>query len=185
MNKIKIISLNCQGINCPKKRRDVFNHIRAKNYSIVCLQDTHITSSIEHLVESEWGYRIIFSSYKSNSRGVAILFRNNFEFSIHNTYRDQNGNIILLDISISDQRLTFVNIYGPNDDSPDFYDNLKEKILKQGNSGIIVVGDWNLLLDPSIDCKNYKHINNPHARNAVLNLMTDLKLFDVWHSYPR
>ena len=180
MDKIKIISVNCQGIGCPKKRRDVFDYIRAKNYSIICLQDTHFTSSIEHLIENEWGYRTVFSSYKSNTRGVAILFKNNFEFTIHNTYRDQNGNIILLDISITDQRLTFVNIYGPNEDTPEFYNNLKEKILKQGNNGIIMVGDWNLLLDPPTDGLNYKHINNPNARNAVLELMTDLKLFDVW-----
>ena len=65
MDKIKIISLNCQGINCPKKRRDVFNYIRAKNYSIICLQDTHITASMEKIVESEWGFKTIFSSYKS------------------------------------------------------------------------------------------------------------------------
>ena len=180
MDKIKIVSLNCQGIGCPKKRRDVFNYIRSKNPSIVCLQDTHFTSSIENLIESEWGYTTIFSSYQSNKRGVAILFKNNFEFIIHNSHRDQYGNMILLDISITDQRLTFVNIYGPNDDCPDFYDRLKESIFKQGNDGIIIVGDWNLLLDPPTDGLNYKHINNPNARNAVLNLMTDLKLFDVW-----
>ena len=180
MDKIKIISLNCRGINCLKKRRDVFNYIRAKNYSIICLQDTHITSSIENIVESEWGYKTIYSSYKSNSRGVALLFKNNFEFVVHNTYRDQSGNIILIDLSITDQRLTLVNIYGPNEDKQDFYESLKEKIIKQGNNEIIIVGDWNLLLDPPSDGLNYKHINNPNARNAVLNLMTDLKLFDVW-----
>ena len=49
-----------------------------------------------------------------------------------------------------------------------------------GNNDVIVCGDFNLLLNPVIDGLNYKHINNPNARNEVLKLISDLNLFDVW-----
>ena len=45
---------------------------------------------------------------------------------------------------------------------------------------IIINGDFNLLLDPQIDGINYKHINNPNARLKVLQIMSELNLYDVW-----
>ena len=37
-----------------------------------------------------------FPSYKSNSRGVAVLFNNNFEFKVREVQRDENGNFIII-----------------------------------------------------------------------------------------
>ena len=180
MDKISIVSLNVRGLGDSSKRRDVFNYLQNKNYSIVCLQDTHFSKNLENIVMAEWGYKVWFSNFRTNSRGVAILFKNNFEFKVYNQYTDTNGNVLLLDIEISNARMTLVSIYGPNDDSPLFYDRLKNSIVKYGNENIIITGDWNLLLDPSLDGKNYKNINNPKARQQVLKMMTELKLYDVW-----
>ena len=116
MDKITICSVNCQGLGNPSKRRDVFNYLRNSNYSILCLQDTHFTKDIEKIIKSEWGYKVYFSSFSSQSRGVAILFKNNFEFIVHSFYNDQKGNMIILDIEISKHRITLVNLYGPNFD---------------------------------------------------------------------
>lgn len=63
---------------------DVFEFYRKKGYSILCLQDTHFITESEPIIESQWGYQCIFNSYKSNARGVCIMFNNNFEFQIHN-----------------------------------------------------------------------------------------------------
>ena len=40
-NTVKIVSVNCQGLSDPRKRRDVFHYLRQKSYSIYLLQDTH------------------------------------------------------------------------------------------------------------------------------------------------
>ena len=82
MDSLKIMSLNCQGLGDQKKRRDVFHYLRDKKYSIYCLQDTHFEEKTEKYIQSEWGYKAFFASYRSNSRGVAVLFNNNFEFKI-------------------------------------------------------------------------------------------------------
>ena len=157
MDKIKICSANTQGLGDPGKRRDVLDFLQNQNYSIICLQDTHFTKNLENVITKEWGYKVFFSSFDSRSRGVAIFMRNNFEFTIHNTFKDNNGNILLLDIEIEKHRITLVNLYGPNNDDPNFYENLTNTVLQYGNNNIMMVGDWNLLLDPSIDGVNYKH----------------------------
>ncbi len=178
--EVTITSLNCQGLNNFQKRRDVFNYLRDKNSSIVCLQDTHFTKEMENRVRAEWGYEVVFNSFSSQSRGVAILFNNNFQFTLHNTHIDRTGNLIILDIEIEQRRITLVNLYGPNKDTPDFYDNIKKLIIKQGNVDVISVGDWNLLLNQEKDAKNYKHANNPKSRLKVLEIMNELNLYDIW-----
>ena len=50
---------------------------------------------------SEWGYKAYFSSHTSNSRGVAILFNNNFEFKLETVSVWDGGNSIIILIFIS------------------------------------------------------------------------------------
>jgi hypothetical protein len=47
-----------------------------------------------------WGYKAFFSSFKSNSRGVAILFNNNCEEKISNENKDNDGNYLILDVPV-------------------------------------------------------------------------------------
>ena len=75
----------------------------------------HMTTSVS------WGYISRFSSHSSTSRGVAVLFKNSFEFHINQEIIDECGNFIILDINIQDYRMTLVAIYGPNEDNPDFF----------------------------------------------------------------
>ena len=179
-DSIKICSLNCQGLGNSKKRRDVFNYLRNLKYSIIFLQDTHFSKDLEKLVQNEWGFKAVFNSLNSRSRGVAIFFNNNFEFKLNKTHTDDSGNILILDILIFDRKITLVNIYGPNKDTPEFYIDLENKLIEFGNNDIIIVGDFNMILNPQIDCINYKHLNNPNARLQVFRLMNDFNLFDVW-----
>ena len=180
MDKITLCSLNCQGLGDPRKRRDVLHYLRSKNFSIICLQDTHFTKDMEKIISNEWGYKVYFNSFRSNSRGVAVFFKNNFEFKVLNTFKDNSGNLLIIDIEIENHRITLVNLYGPNIDDPSFYEKLEINVNKFGNNNIIMVGDWNLLLNPDIDGTNYKHINNPNARKKVLKLINDFNLYDVW-----
>ena len=83
---------------------------------------------LHNIIEQEWGYdKCYFSSFATNARGTAILFNNTFDFTLHREKKDINGNFIILDVTIEDKRLTVVNLYGPNRDSPDFFKTVVEK----------------------------------------------------------
>lgn len=49
-----------------------------------------------------------------------MLINNNFELNLNIEKKDNEGNILALDLSIGENRVTLINIYGPNSDSPDF-----------------------------------------------------------------
>ena len=87
---------------------------------------------------------------------------------------------MILDITISDKRLSLINVYGPNKDDPTFYVNVFKSITDIGNDLFIICGDFNLTLNPDLDCFNYKHINNPKARDFLSNVIEENNLFDTF-----
>ena len=86
MAELKFLSVNCQGIGLLPKRTDVLNYLKPKKKChIYCLQDTHFSPGVdEKFVRSRWNSDCYFSSFKSNARGVAILFAKilNIKFTI-------------------------------------------------------------------------------------------------------
>ena len=67
----------------------------------------------------------------------------------------------MIGVTAQQQRFTLINIYGPNPDSPSLFKKIIKHLKEIGNSDYIICGDFNLVLDPYIDCSNYKNINNP------------------------
>ena len=48
-----------------------------------------------------------------------------------------------------------------------------QKVVEFENEQDIMCGDWNLVLNVDKDYDNYLHINNPRAREVVINLLQD------------
>ena len=65
--------------------------------------------------------------YQSWSRGVLILLNNNFAYKVEITNSDVNCKYIILDINIESKKFILINLYGPNDDQPKFYKELRQK----------------------------------------------------------
>jgi exonuclease III len=65
------------------------------------------------------GYNFIHNS-RDNSRGVGILISKKLDYTVHGEFRDMDGNILLLDITIQGVRMTIGSVYGPNNDNEDF-----------------------------------------------------------------
>ena len=179
MTDIRIMSYNVQGLQSTEKRIDVFEYIKSKNYDIYCLQDTHFTVENEKQIIDQWGNsNSIFSHLKSNARGVAILFSKRLDYKIHRKIIDDSGNFIIVDMNIHNQRLTLINLYGPNTDNPNFFQKISTYIDDIGNTEIIICGDYNCVINPELDYYNYKGINNAKARDEVLKLINEKYLID-------
>ena len=67
-------------------------------------------------------------------------------------------------MTIEGKEITLVNLYGTNEDRPQSYEILKQKIDEFETEQVIICGDWNFILDPEMDSFNYLHVNNPRAR---------------------
>ena len=122
MDKITVASVNCRGLGNVQKRRDYF---------IVCDKNAilfifyNLDPKLDKYITAEWGFTSYFCSNNTRSRGVAILFNNDFQFKVKGVFRDNGGNFLMVHIRTMkiDVLLAqmLVHIYGPNRDDENFY----------------------------------------------------------------
>ena len=182
MADLKILTANCQGLGQVHKRLDLFNYLKSKNCQIYCLQDIHSTINTEALINSEWGNKCLFSSVSSNSRGCAILFNKNLDYNVHSHISDPEGNYIIADITVDNNRFTLITLYGPNKDNPLFFENLLIQAEQYNNEIYILCGDFNIVQDPKYDYYNYNDINNKKAQQKVLEIKESFNLIDPFRA---
>ena len=181
-NSVRICTFNCNGLGNYSKRKDVFDYLRKQKYDIYLLQETHWKSKSENFIRSCWGYNCFVAGEDTNKKGVGILMNNTFEYKIHNVIKDPAGSYIILDMDISDERYTLVNVYGPSDgDRSEFFTDLFTLINTIDNLNIIVGGDWNVILNPKLDSRNYNcGENRPRSRKQIINIMNEHDMVDIW-----
>ena len=126
---------------------------------VICLQDTHLTVNDAKDLRQLCNCECILSGSSTNSRGVAIILKNNFEYEITQTEIDPEGNYICLDLNIPSFSIRLISIYAPNVDKPLFFENLNRLIEENNQNYILICGDFNLVLNPKIDTYNYININ--------------------------
>mgnify|MGYP001553748951 CR=1 FL=1 len=116
---LQIQSLNVRGLNEHKKRREIFRWLKRfhnGNTSITLLQETHSVVEKESHWENDWGSKIFFSHGTSNARGVAILMPMKYNFEIAETWKDNEGRILGLQVKTDTMSFHVVNIYAPTKD---------------------------------------------------------------------
>ena len=174
------MSINVRGLADDTKRREVFYWLRKQEFDIYMLQETHSTDNRKSIWRSQWGGEVLFSHGESNSRGVCILFSNKTAFTLHNAILDKNGRYIVIDITLSSKRITLANVYGPNDDNPDFFMEFFDQIESFPNDHRIIGGDFNFVFNTNIDKYGGRKVTNHRSSEAVKTYMEDTDLVDIW-----
>lgn len=180
MDCLNVVSYNIKGLGNPIKRKKILNQLKALQCSAAMLQETHL-SEAEHLkLKRDWVEQIYSASHGGGrKRGVAILFRRNVFFSCEKVLKDKEGRYIRVIGTIGDIRFTFLNLYAPNEDCPFFFKKIASKLADEGKGIIVVGGDYNCVLNSSID--RLPAMKGPQTRKAatVLGMMDGLGLTDV------
>ena len=137
--------------------------------------------------KKEWGSLISFSHGTSNARGVAVLFKSKLDIDILQELSDSRGRLLVLNVKIKDKNYRLVNVYGPNKDAEAvrFYQNLSSTLRQMeldGDDNVIIGGDFNCPLDPTMDPDKKGEILIPrqHVINFIENIQNEFSLHDVW-----
>ena len=136
-------------------------------------------------LNKEWNIEYFIAGNSTNSRGVAILINNTFEYSINKCIKDPEGRYIIIEISITNLfTFFFINVYGPNRDDPEWFNILFDKVGILTNGTEIWTGDWNVALSEN-DFYNYSKLRNHLSSNTINNFMDRTGLLDIWRmQYP-
>ena len=93
--------------------------------------------------------------------------------------KDPTGRFVIVKGLLHSEPITFVNIYGPNIDDPQFFERLFFN-LSGVNSDIYISGDWNLILDTRLDRSSEKPSSLTRSAAVVKSEMLGRGLTDVW-----
>ena len=144
------------------------------------LHETHSTPECEKIWRNEWGGEILYAHGTSAARGIAVCVKKQIFKNIRNVHTNGNGDgrVIIFDVIENDQTVSIAAIYAPNEDKPVFFENLRN-LLKQRNENKIILGDFNLALNPELDrCNTY--CNNNKCKIVVEDIMNEYCMSDVW-----
>jgi exonuclease III len=196
---LSILSQNVQSLNisslCKKTSKKIFSVTREKD-EIIFLSDIRLNRDKQVAATMDIGKRFGFRGYNFihnstiNSRGVGVLISNKLKATIHNTYKDLDCNILILDVTIHGRRLTLGSVYGPNTDVEEFFNDICHTCEAFSNQHIINCGDWNTTVDShpansNIDTINMPDIPSKRRSRWLDNLCTRLGLSDPYrHFYP-
>ena len=182
ISDVKICSVNCRGLGEYRKRKDVFNYLRKLDCNIFLLQDVHCSQEKVNSFRNMWGSDILVAPHTNNSRGVAVLTRN-VDISFGEPCTDKNGNFLIVKAVINQCfDIIIANVYGPNTDDPDFFEEVERLCFeKEGDEiPVLIAGDLNVALSSEFDTHNYVRENNTRARDRVIKLMNDNSLTDIF-----
>ena len=96
---------------------------------------------------------------------------------------DPNGNYLISEMIFCDTPILLVVVYAPNEDDDKWWEDLYKKIELLNYRDVIMVGNFNQIMDPELDCKNYASDVNtykPKCRsllNSWLNSETYVDIF--------
>ena len=176
---MKIISLNCRGLNNVIKRKMYFKLFNA--YDVICLQETYVTKDNVNIWKKEWPGFLAAAPGTKNSQGLIILFRKSFNFHIiEESIIDER--CIRIKFSVGDIPYCLFNIYMPalKRDRCPYLRKLTNVLPKYiSGSNVLICGDFNCVIDNDVDIIS----GNPHPRKEVEyfnEFKSTLDLADCW-----
>ena len=95
-------------------------------------------------------------------------------------HNDASGNLLWLKCMYEENSLLLCVIYGPNEDSPEFFDRIFEFYEQANISDCIITGDFNVTINYDLDNYRYVQPRNVRARECLHEWMSDLGFIDTY-----
>lgn len=112
---INILSWNVNGLNSPVKQTKCLDYLRCKNVHLALIQESHLKAADVHRFQNRY-FKVICSSLATNkTKGVLIVSKRNFDFSIIRSGGDTEGRITYAVGSVNNTKYAFVSVYAPTD----------------------------------------------------------------------
>ena len=162
-----ICSFNVRGLGNKTKRDQLFHWLKQKSYSICLLQETHLTVKDENIWKTEWGGSCFFSGQRSNKAGISILLNPSLNYVITKHTEIIPGRVRALELVINDKEITILNVYGPNTDDINVFNDLLVYLNANNDKSFVIGGDFNTVININIDKKNGRQDTHKLCRQKI------------------
>lgn len=152
---LKICSINICELNTPEKRTQLLYSLQKTKAHIALIQEADFrTDSIPKLHNKHFPTVYHASNKDTKSKGVSILIAKHCPIQISEVQRDPQGRFLFLKGTLHHRPITIVNVYAPNTQQVTFFRKTFRQLLTFQSGTLIVGGDFNVALNPSLDTSN-------------------------------
>lgn len=176
---VKITSWNVRGLGKPAKIKRVMTRIKLLKSTIIFLQESHMLAKDIIKIRRRWTGQVFSSSFSSSARGVITLIHKSIPFQLSKVVTDPAGRYLIIQGSLLNECVCMVNLYGPNNDSPTFFENLF-LILASMPGKLIMAGDFNCAISPHLDRSTGVDTSHSQSREKLQGLMKEMNIDDPW-----
>ena len=171
----------------PFQNIKIFEYL--KNYvtwnGFIFLQETHSSVKDEKIWNDQFEGHLFFSHGKTNSCGIAIGFVGSKAWNILNIKCDNLGCILVIEVKIDDSVFMLINMYNANTESEELHTlndliNILETFKDILNKSVVVGGDFNVILNPSLDSDGGKPVIKKKTIAKLIQITENLDLCDIW-----
>lgn len=154
VDSIKIMSLNCGGVNNFIKARRILNYLKTHKTDIAILQESHLKNNTNILLKSSYFPTWFAAPGTNKSRGVMILISKHIDFVHTKTFQDPNGRFLFVNGTLNSVNTTLAAIYAPNSGQLSFIRNTLEELEKFREKSLILGADLNSIRNNALDKKS-------------------------------
>jgi len=187
---LTVATINVNGVKDRKKLKRITNFINTlpfRENSVICIQETHLTSTEINSLRCQWRGEIVFSPSDGARGGVAILYKKGYFDEITDSYFDANARLCSFTATKNDEVYFFISLYAPTEHvhSLHFYNRIEqiieEQFQKNSLTRFIISGDFNLVLDPAVDSIGRQQTRDElKAVSKLKEIMTKYSLTDTY-----
>ena len=157
----------------------MYKYFHKQNCDIICIQEAHSCLEDEKVWALPWCNNEVYNHGKRDARGVMILFNPSKNIDYETIYKDKEGRMLMVKITREEQSVLLVNIYGPNEDDPTFFESIFKQINNTDIMEYIIAGDFNVVMEPSMD-RSDNVCYSPKSANLLYEIKEDAELADIW-----
>ena len=184
MMDLRLASLNGRSLRSDSRRFHLFLYFQHRGIDICCLQETRFDSNFHESILSR-DYLSFSAYFDGRSRGVTWLMSRRLDATCALVLSDLTGRLCVLDITIKDKVFRLIGVYGPNVpvSSLPCFQRIEPYVVP--SKQVILVGDWNAVLDPNLDREAISVGTNTLDARHFRDFVQRLDLVDKFHErYP-
>ena len=156
------------------------SRLQQMQVDVAFLSETHLRQASVSGLQRGWVSQVFHSKFDARARGVAILINKNIAFQPTEVISDPNGRYIIVTGQIFVNKIILVNVYAPNCDNSTFFRKMFMTIPKIDNGFLILGGDFNLVLNSTLDGSSNVTQNLSRSAKVVTDFMDQCGLSDNW-----
>lgn len=173
---IKVYSLNVHGLNSPFKRKTMWQEAKKLKGDILCIQDTNFSRDKQPKCKDKSFPHIFHACAPTKKCGTMIAINKSVAFKLHTAVTDPKGRYIILVCELNNLLYTIVNLYAPNTGQASFLKALHHKINKHKQGALLICGDFNCVVDTSLDCSSHQSAH----RYELKTFLAETNLYVSW-----